>query len=45
MSAYGDKSGGTYVVAGHKGYPNNVIFVFDPQFEELCDGHAKKLLT
>jgi hypothetical protein len=45
MSAYGDKRGGTYVVPGHKGYPNNVIFVFDPQFEEFCDGHAKKILA
>lgn len=43
MSAYGDKRGGTYQVPGHKGYPNNVIFVFDPAFETFCDEHAKKL--
>jgi hypothetical protein len=43
MSAYGDKRGGTYVVPGHKGYPNNVIFVFDPAFETFCDEQAKKL--
>lgn len=43
MSAYGDKRGGTYQVPGHKAYPNNVIFVFDPAFEEFCDQHAKKL--
>lgn len=45
MSAYGDKRGGTYQVPGHKGYPNNVIFVFDPAFEEFCDQHAKKLVA
>lgn len=44
MSAYGDKRGGTFQVPGHKGYPNNVIFVFDPAFEEFCDQHAKKLV-
>lgn len=44
MSAYGDKRGGTYVLPGHKGYPNNVIFVFDKAFEEFCDQHAKKLV-
>ncbi|TKC06809.1 agarase [Pedobacter polaris] len=43
MSAYGDKRGGTYIVPGHKGYPNNVIFVFDPQFEEFCDQYAKRI--
>ena len=43
MSGYGDKRGGTYQVPGHKGYPNNVIFVFDPAFEEFCDQQAKKL--
>ncbi|RZK59474.1 MAG: agarase [Pedobacter sp.] len=45
MSAYGDKRGGTYIVPGHKGYPNNVIFVFDPAFEEFCDQAAKKLVA
>jgi hypothetical protein len=45
MSAYGDKRGGTYVVPGHKGYPNNVIFVFDPAFETFCDEAAKKLVA
>lgn len=43
MSAYGDKRGGTYVVPGHKGYPNNVIFVFDPEFEVFCDQYAKRI--
>lgn len=45
MSAYGDKRGGTYQVPGHKGYPNNVIFVFDAAFEEFCDQQAKKLVA
>ena len=45
MSGYGDKRGGTYVVPGHKGYPNNVIFVFDPAFESYCDEQAKKLVA
>jgi hypothetical protein len=43
MSAYGDKRGGTYQVPGHKAYPNNVIFVFDPAFERFCDEYAKRL--
>lgn len=43
MSVYGDKRGGTFQVPGHKGYPNDVIFVFDPAFEEFCDEYAKKL--
>ncbi|MFM6982600.1 MAG: hypothetical protein ACKOXF_00590 [Chitinophagaceae bacterium] len=44
MSEYGNKRGGTYQEAGHKGYPNNTIFVFDPEFETFCDQQAKKLL-
>ncbi|RZK38711.1 MAG: agarase [Pedobacter sp.] len=43
MSAYGDKRGGTYALPGHKGYPNNVIFVFDPAFEEFANEFTKKL--
>lgn len=43
MSAYGDKRGGTYQVPGHKGYPNNVIFVFDAAFESFCDEYAQKI--
>jgi len=43
MSAYGQKRGGTFQLPGHRGYPNNVIFVFDPAFEAFCDQHAKKL--
>lgn len=43
MSAYGDKRGGTFAVPGHKGYPNNVIFVFDPAFEAFCEQYAKRI--
>ncbi|KAA8482723.1 hypothetical protein BDE36_2784 [Arcticibacter tournemirensis] len=43
MSGYGDKRGGTFQVPGHKGYPNNVIFVFDPGFEAYCEEQARKL--
>ena len=43
MSSYGKKRGGTYSVPGHTGYPGNVIFVFDPEFEKFCNEHAKQL--
>jgi len=43
MSSYGAKRGGTYQKAGHMGYPNDCIFVFDPAFETFCDEHAKQL--
>jgi hypothetical protein len=36
MNAYGAKHGGTYNVPGHKGYPENTIFVFDPAFETFA---------
>ncbi len=44
MSAYGKKRGGTYQLAGHTGYPNSCIFVFDPGFEEFCDEAAQVLI-
>tara|TARA_R110002096_G_scaffold111394_1_gene243134 strand:- start:26785 stop:28263 length:1479 start_codon:yes stop_codon:yes gene_type:complete len=44
MSSYGRKRGGTHQQPGHTGYPNDAIFVFDPEFETFCDEHAKKLL-
>lgn len=44
MSSYGKERGGTYQQPGHTGYPNDAIFVFDPEFESFCDRHAKKLL-
>jgi hypothetical protein len=43
MSEYGRKRGGTYQASGHTGYPDNTIFVFDPEFETFCDGYAKQL--
>ena len=44
MSAYGRKRGGTHQQPGHIGYPNDAIFVFDPDFGTFCNEHAKKLL-
>lgn len=43
MSSYGKKRGGTYQKPGHTGYPNDCIFVFDPDFEKFCDEHARQL--
>jgi hypothetical protein len=43
MSSYGAKRGGTYQKSGHIGYPNDCIFVFDPEFEKFCDNHARQL--
>ncbi|MCL5128708.1 hypothetical protein [Algibacter sp. L4_22] len=44
MSSYGRKRGGTHQQPGHTGYPNDAIFVFDPNFETFCDTHARQLL-
>lgn len=44
MSAYGKKRGGTHMQAGHTGYTNDAIFVFDPGFETFCDEYAKQLI-
>jgi hypothetical protein len=44
MSAYGVKRGGTYDVPGHKGYPENTIFVFDPSFENFADQYVAPLV-
>ncbi|QNA45974.1 agarase [Lacibacter sediminis] len=43
MSDYGRKKGQTYQLPGHTGYPDNTIFVFDPEFEAFCDEYAKQL--
>ncbi|MFM2171048.1 MAG: hypothetical protein RI957_1277 [Verrucomicrobiota bacterium] len=43
MSSYGKKRGGTYQKPGHTGYPNDCMFVFDPEFETFCDEHARQL--
>lgn len=37
MAKYGRKRGGTYQLAGNIGFPNQTIFVFDPEFEVFCD--------
>ena len=43
MSSYGKKRGGTFQQPGHTGYPNDCIFVFDPEFETFCGEHARQL--
>lgn len=43
MSSYGRERGGTYQRPGNIGYPNQAIFVFDPEFIEFCDIHARQL--
>lgn len=45
MSDYGKKRGGVFRRPGHLGYPNDCIFVFDPEFEAFCDAHARQLTT
>ena len=42
MAGYGKLRGGTFQQPGHTGYPNDLIFVFDPDFEKYCDSEAKK---
>lgn len=44
MSGYGKKRGGTYQRPGNTGYPNQCIFVFDPEFEMYCMERAKELV-
>lgn len=45
MSSYGKIRGGTYQKPGHTGYPNDCIFVFDPQFARFCEKHARERLS
>jgi hypothetical protein len=45
MSEYGALRGGVTQESGHKGYPNQCIFVFDPEFEVFCDLHARQLAS
>ena len=45
MSSYGRERGGTYQKPGHTGYPGDVPFVFDPEFEKFCDRHASRLVN
>lgn len=44
MSSYGRIRGGTYQLPGNIGYPNQCIFVFDPEFESFCDSYAQQVL-
>ncbi|MEY4387619.1 MAG: hypothetical protein RLY20_2902, partial [Verrucomicrobiota bacterium] len=43
MANYARKRGGTFQQPGHMGYSNDCIFVFDPEFETVCDEYAKQL--
>ena len=43
MSSYGKKRGGTFMQAGHVGYPNDCPFIFDPEFPAFCADHAQQL--
>lgn len=43
MARYGKKSNRVVQEAGHLGYPNRCIFVFDPQFEQYADQVAQKI--
>lgn len=43
MASYGKRRGGTYQKPGHTGYPCDCPFIFDPEFLEFCDGHARQL--
>jgi hypothetical protein len=45
MSGYGKLRGGTYQKPGHTGYPNDCIFVFDPEFEDFCRRYARQKLA
>ncbi|MDR0418677.1 MAG: agarase [Prevotellaceae bacterium] len=44
MAGYGKKRGGTYQLPGNIGYPNQCIFVFDPEFEEYCNEQVAELV-
>ena len=43
MALYGKIRGGTYPLPGNTGYPNQCIFVFDPEFEQFCMDKAQEL--
>ncbi|MES2277564.1 MAG: agarase [Bacteroidota bacterium] len=42
MGSYG-RNKGAYQQSGHLGYPDNAIFVFDPEFEKHCDQYARQI--
>lgn len=43
MRSYGLKRGGTYDVPGHKAYPEDTIFAFDPEFPAFADEYLKRI--
>lgn len=43
MAAYGKKRGGTFMQAGHIGYPGDCPFIFDAAFPGFCAEHAQQL--
>lgn len=43
MSSYGKERGGTFQQPGHTGYPDDAIFVFDPEWEAFCERHAQQV--
>lgn len=44
MGSYGRKKG-AYQQSGHLGYPDNAIYVFDPDFVKFCDRYARQILV
>ena len=45
MVSYGRKRGGTYQLPGNVGFPNQAIFVFDPEFPHFADSLAKAQIS
>jgi len=43
MAAYGKRRGGTFMQAGHIGYPGDCPFIFDAEFPDFCREHARKV--
>jgi hypothetical protein len=43
MAGYGKKRGGLHDTPGHAGFPNDTIFVFDPNFPKYVDEAAKQI--
>ena len=43
MADYGRHRGGAYQQTGHTGFPQDCIFVFDPEFKEFCQTKAEEL--
>lgn len=44
MSEYGKTNGLVHEEPGHTGYPIDLIFIFDSEFEKFFDQHAKALM-